>query len=542
MLLSLRLSTSPSLTGSRNVNVWMTSGAAAATASVEHVFDDVGSFGAGAMAEGRACAGADAEGDSRAEAVAGAARSVPGAEGPEPLGTLELALLVARLGSMDVAVDDAERIERIGVLERVKAAASAAQARETVAFEVSQREAQRAAGVPGEHVGRGIAEQVALARRESPHAGSRLTGMASALVREMPCTLTALEAGDTSEWRATLMVRETACLSVADRAAVDAEVGPRLGELGNRAVEQQARAVAQRVDAASVVARAARAAADRRVTIRPAPDTMTYVTALLPVADGVAVYAALDAAARGVAARVDGQARGQVMADTLLERVTGRASSAGHHVEIGLVMRDTSLLAGGDQPAWVTGSGLTPQPVPAALARALVAGVPQAAVGRARPGDVLEGGAAAEGQARAEAWLRRLYTSPDGRHLVAMDSRRRLFDGQLRRMIVLRDQTCRTPYCDAPIRHADHVRPRHAAGETSLANAAGLCARCNHAKEAPDWRVRPDGADGEAHKVKITTPTGHTYISASPGLLPALDPRVGIRADRSERAPVVRRE
>ena len=40
--------------------------------------------------------------------------------------------------------------------------------------------------------------------------------------------------------------------------------------------------------------RAARAEADRTVTIRPAPDTMTYVTALLPVAKGVGVYAALN--------------------------------------------------------------------------------------------------------------------------------------------------------------------------------------------------------------------------------------------------------
>jgi hypothetical protein len=30
------------------------------------------------------------------------------------------------------------------------------------------------------------------------------------------------------------------------------------------------------------------------VTIRPAPDCMTYVTALLPVAQGVGVYAALN--------------------------------------------------------------------------------------------------------------------------------------------------------------------------------------------------------------------------------------------------------
>jgi hypothetical protein len=47
-----------------------------------------------------------------------------------------------------------------------------------------------------------------------------------------------------------------------------------------------------RLDSQAVVDRAAKAEADRTVTIRPAPDCMTYVTALLPVAQGVGVYAA----------------------------------------------------------------------------------------------------------------------------------------------------------------------------------------------------------------------------------------------------------
>ena len=48
---------------------------------------------------------------------------------------------------------------------------------------------------------------------------------------------------------------------------------------------------------------------------------MTYVTALLPVAQGVGVYAALRRAADTT---FDDRSRGQVMADTLVERVTGR--------------------------------------------------------------------------------------------------------------------------------------------------------------------------------------------------------------------------
>ncbi len=105
-----------------------------------------------------------------------------------------------------------------------------------------------------------------------------------------------------------------------------------------------------------------------------------------------------------------------------------------------------------------------------------------------------------------------------------MDSRRREFDGLLRRMLVLRDQTCRTPYCDAPIRHADHVRPHRIGAPTSLGNAAGLCERCNHVKEAPGWAVRPVGvvesAKRTTHQTEIATPTGHIYPSSAPPLLP----------------------
>ena len=53
-------------------------------------------------------------------------------------------------------------------------------------------------------------DEIALARRESPLHGSRLLGLARALVNEMPHTMAAMTRGELNEWRATLMVRETA--------------------------------------------------------------------------------------------------------------------------------------------------------------------------------------------------------------------------------------------------------------------------------------------------------------------------------------------
>ena len=93
-----------------------------------------------------------------------------------PLTTPELEELLARLALPSPAVDDASRIDRLRVLERIKNAACATQAHEAVAFETSQLATQEAAGVPAHRRGRGIADQIALARMESPHnVGRQLT-------------------------------------------------------------------------------------------------------------------------------------------------------------------------------------------------------------------------------------------------------------------------------------------------------------------------------------------------------------------------------
>ena len=79
-----------------------------------------------------------------------------------------------------------------------------------------------------------MAAQVALARRESPHRGQQHLGLARVLTREMPHTLAAFRQGRVSEWRTMLMVRETACLELAERRAVDEEVARGSGGLRGR--------------------------------------------------------------------------------------------------------------------------------------------------------------------------------------------------------------------------------------------------------------------------------------------------------------------
>jgi hypothetical protein len=339
-----------------------------------------------------------------------------------------------------------------------------------------------------------VAGEVALARRDSPYRGNQHLGFAKALVYEMPHTLAALEAGLLSEWRATLIVRESACLDVEDRRALDAELCSDvagLEGLGDGRITAEAKAIAYRLDPRAVVDRAVRAKNERTVSIRPAPDTMTYVRALLPMPQGVAVYAALKRAADTCG---DGRGRGPVMADTLVERVTGRPAEVPVPVAVNLVLTDESLLAGATDPARVVGYG----PVPAAVARRLIG--------------------AAVGDKASRATLRRLYKHPRSGALVAMESRARLFPTGLARFIDVRDDTCRTPYCDAPIRHHDHATSHHRGGPTNSVNGLGECERCNYAKEAPGWSVATRCDDKGCHTAEFTTPTGARYHSTAPPL------------------------
>ena len=394
-------------------------------------------------------------------------------------------------------LDDAGRVDAIRALEELVCTATAAQAALTVELDASQQGEQAAAAVPAARRGRGIAAQVALARRESPHRGERHLSLARIVTTELPHTWAAWRAGRISEWQATLVARETACLSREDRIAVDASVAAdveSLEGLGVRELVAACQRVAYRLDAESFVTRRRRAEAGRHVSLRPAPDCMTWLTALLPVKEGVAAYATLTRSADSARAGGDPRSRGQVMADELVAAVgsrpgstTGQASSS---IALNLVMTDTALFGTSDEPAQLDGYG----PIPAELAREIVAGacsLPEAV------------------------WLRRLFASPVTGELASADARARLFPHGLGRFIRLRDQICRTPWCDAPIRHIDHAEDWDRGGPTSLLNGQGLCEACNHAKQAPGWRARPGPEPGE---IETTTPTGHIHSTGPPVL------------------------
>ncbi|MGW6173767.1 DUF222 domain-containing protein [Arthrobacter sp. NPDC055138] len=481
--------------------------------------------------------------------LAPASPGVP--EGPPAVDAAGINAFARSLASLDLDVPDAERIDRITALENLKDAAAAAQAKASAAVDASIRARRAAAGVPKDRCGRGIAKQIGLARRQSAHRGGLLLGTAKALVSEMPHTLKALERGRLNERRASILVSETMCLRREDRARVDEELAgnpARLHGLGDKALTAEAKRMAYRLDPHSVVNRAAKAEADRHVSSRPEPDTMVSVRTLLPVVQGVAVMAALNREADRLRNAGDPRSRGQAMADTVFERLTGASTKDPARTEIQLVMTDRSLLQGDSEPAWLTGYGI----VPAQYARDLIRlpynpptkTGPPGTEQNAPPAGTEPGWKTAREEARQvrmktlrvggleDVWVRRLFTAPGTGQLLGMDSKARKFPDGLRRMIVARDASCTGPWCDAPIRHIDHIVAWSEGGETTLSNGRGLCEECNYAHEAEGWSARTVG--GPAHSVATTTPTGHVYTSNAPPLPGASTPE----PDWHQRTPV----
>ncbi|MEE1619043.1 HNH endonuclease [Brachybacterium sp. J153] len=441
---------------------------------------------------------------------------------------------------------EAALVDLIAATERAKARVAAVQARAERAFWTAQIRTQEQQGVARDQRGRGIADQVALARRITPKQASDEVALHRVLLDSLPRTSALLDAGEISELAARRVAENVLVLDDEDRASVDAAVADSLPTVTARRAGDLARARAQELDPEAAVKRHQRAVADRRVTLQPAVDGMSILRAVLPLQEGVAVFSSLTDAAKSARSSGDQRTKGQIMADTMVKRVTGLEKPEDLSVEIQLLMTDTTLLGDEVQTAWIDG-----HPLPGPVARDLALGTLTASAGMpqrhgssapersplASTAELPRKDSAPEHARRvgtpdepppqitppevtqAARWIRRLYTDPRTGELQEADPRRRLFRGATRRFILQRDQRCRTPWCDAAIHDVDHVHRFADGGNTDAANGVGLCQRFNLAKEMPGWHTDLEPAsDGAPSRLTIRTPTGHVYTSTSPAL------------------------
>jgi hypothetical protein len=242
-------------------------------------------------------------------------------------------------------------------------------------------------------------------------------------------------AGLLDEYTVGVITDVTRHLSAAERAKVDHRLADRnLETLSVGRIRNLTKKVAVEIAPNAFAARVTAARAGRWVIVRPSrEDGMAVLSAHLPLEQAAACLGALDKAVKQQWVRPEPvtRTRPQMMADTMVERITGQSCAENVNAEIQVLVPIEALLdPDSPMPAELPGLG----PLPAHLLATWA--------GRAT--------------------LRRLFTS-DG-VIIGGESRSRGYRGSLAKVMHARDGgRCTAPYCEAPIRHHDH-RIRHSHG------------------------------------------------------------------------------
>ncbi|MGH3684306.1 MAG: DUF222 domain-containing protein [Pseudonocardiaceae bacterium] len=395
-------------------------------------------------------------------------------------------------------------------------------------------------------------DEVALALRLSRMTATGRLVMAQTLVRDLPGTLAAWEAGVIDSLKARAITETAYLLPRELRGALEARV---LHRAGTQTIAQLRAALTRAVlalDPKGAAERHQRRRQDRRVVVSPDEEGMASLWALLSAPDATASYQRLCDLARGLGSK-DPRGMDARRADLLVELLTGRRCAAiGSCTDrqcpddcdcsddaTGTAPTGTTPVSDSD-PADQTTSTDPPNP-------GSYGGTPTHATGPGKPlvsvivpitmllglddqpGELVGHGPIPAGLAReiaAQGTWRRLLTDPVSGVLLDYGRTTYTPPAGLADFVRARDLHCRNPICGQPAARADldHTVPYHPDGTTSEHNLHASCRHHHRLKTyAPGWHVdqHPDST------ITWTTPTGHTYTSNPHNYRPDFHPPPG---------------
>ncbi|MGO4102982.1 DUF222 domain-containing protein, partial [Leifsonia sp. YAF41] len=401
-----------------------------------------------------------------------------------------------------------------------------------------------------------VSEIGALLRVPQPSA-SRLIDDSQTLVRELPGTRAALEAGTISYRHAQVILDQARTLPSEVRAAFEEAVLPHALRLPVGQLRRKAIALRERLHPDSIRARKRAVAAERRLAFEAAPDGMAWLNLFGPAADVLAAFTRVDEIARRRQHPTDPRTLAQLRADVAVELLhdgelfepgelaaelqglleDARADRARVGKGTGTGAGGTVGGAGGRKPVRATrrrrpGRGIRPTVIVTVPVFTLL-GLSDEPATLDGYGPI-DADTARELCARAPSFLR-LLVHPETGVPLSLGTEHYRVPEDLKIWLHTRDGTCRGVNCGQPAATSeiDHTIARAFGGPTDAVNLAHLCTSCHRLKHASTWHPVQQG-DGV---IAWTSPTGRVYTTR-----PALDlpgtslPQAGLPEDRPSSA------
>ncbi|TFD18968.1 HNH endonuclease signature motif containing protein [Cryobacterium sp. TMT2-23] len=326
--------------------------------------------------------------------------------------------------------------------------------------------------------------ELACALHVSQAAASNLLAKSEALSGAFMATRDALSAGRISYAHARVLIEQANSLPEEAGASFEAEVLPVAERVTVAQFDRVARRVRERTHPESITVRRRKCEADRVLVLEPAQDGMGWLHSYQPMPVAQAIFTRVSDMAASLQGldeeRTLAQLRADVFADLMVDGVTPAGLGRGVRATVNVTVPVLTLLGKSEEPGLLEGYG----PIDPETARLLAAGAPS---------------------------FTRILVHPETGVMLSVGRDQYRVPKDLRRLIEIRDGTCRFPGCTRPAVRAqvDHGHEWQHTGETRYDNLACLCAPDHRLKTQTNWTVTQQAGG----VLDWTAPSGLNYRS-----------------------------
>jgi hypothetical protein len=323
---------------------------------------------------------------------------------------------------------------------------------------------------------RTVISEVACTLHLAERTAENLISEAALFAGPMKATLAAMSSGEISYRHGQVLMEQLSFIPLEEAERFEAHLLPVAGDLTVGQLKVRARRLRERAHPETITKRAIAAVADRAVWWEGRPDGMGTLTWYGTAQQTLAAHDRLTSIAKATQAsehhdeslpeeqrRTIAQICADAIGDLLADGVTPAGTGGGIRGSVMVTVPVLTAMGASDEPGILEGYG----PIPPEVAREIAAGAPS---------------------------FTRLLTHPETGAVLSVGSKQYTVPADLRRVLRLRDGTCRFPGCTRPAARSDidHTTAWNEGGPTDLNNLAHLCRPHHRLKHQTLWAVQQE--------------------------------------------------